>query len=51
MAEADPGALSGLATVPEIAVASAAELDARLRTAGAPFVVRGLVVDWPLGRR
>lgn len=54
MAEADPGALSGLAAVPEITLADAAELDARLREADRPFVVRGLVADWPLvdaGRR
>jgi len=54
MAEADPGPLSGLAAVPEIAVANAGELDDRLREADAPFVVRGLVADWPLvavGRR
>ena len=33
---------------------SAAELDARLKEADAPFVVRGLIADWPLvkaGRR
>lgn len=47
MAEADPGALSGIAPVPEAAVADAAGLDARLR-AGGPFVARGLVADWPL---
>jgi Cupin-like domain len=48
MAEADPGPLSGLAAVPEIAVAGAGDLDARLRKADAPFVVRGLAADWPL---
>ena len=48
MAEADPGTLSGLAQVPEVAVADAAVLDAQLRAATAPFVVRGLVRDWPL---
>lgn len=48
MAEADPGMLSGLAQVPEAAVADAAALDAQLRAATAPFVVRGLVRDWPL---
>lgn len=48
MAEADPGPLSGLAAVPEIAVASAGDLDVRLREADAPFVVRGLAADWPL---
>jgi len=54
MAEADPGALSGLAAVPEVTVVDASALDERLRTADAPFVVRGLVADWPLvaaGRR
>lgn len=50
MAEADPGILSGLAQVPEVQVANAAALDAQLRAATAPFVVRGLVKDWPLVR-
>lgn len=48
MAEADPGLLHGIAPVPELAVADAAELDATLRAAKTPFVVRGLVADWPL---
>jgi len=47
MAEADPGILAGLARVPEIA-ATAGELDALLRGADQPFIVRGLVADWPL---
>ena len=54
MVEADPGIFAGLAAVPEVAVADMAELDARLRIADKPFVVRGLVKDWPLveaGRR
>ena len=54
MAEADPGILQGVAAVPEAAAADAAALDARLRAADAPFIVRGLVRDWPLveaGRR
>ena len=50
MAEADPGILTGLGQVPEVAVADAAALDAHLRAATAPFVVRGLVRDWPLVR-
>jgi hypothetical protein len=50
MAEADPGPLAGLAAVPEVTVADAADLDARLRTANTPFVVRGLARDWPLVR-
>ena len=48
MAEADPGILTGLTPVDEIAAATPAALDAALRTATAPFVVRGLVRDWPL---
>lgn len=48
MAEADPGPFAGARGVPELRVADAAELDARLREADRPFVVRGLVADWPL---
>ncbi|WP_375404158.1 cupin-like domain-containing protein, partial [uncultured Sphingomonas sp.] len=54
MAEADPGFARSLATVPEVTVADAEQLDARLRDADQPFIVRGLVADWPLvqaGRR
>jgi hypothetical protein len=54
MAEADPGRFDALARVSEVAVAGTAELDRRLREADRPFVVRGLVADWPLveaGRR
>jgi len=54
VAEADPGLFAKLARVPEVVCASAEELDARLREADRPFVVRGLVSDWPLvaaGRR
>jgi hypothetical protein len=53
MAEVDPGSAAGT-PVPEVTVSDAADLDARLCTATAPFVVRGLVKDWPLvvaGRR
>ncbi|MBN8808866.1 MAG: cupin-like domain-containing protein [Sphingomonas sp.] len=48
MAEADPGIFGALAVIPDVTVADAAELDARLRSATEPFVVRGLVADWPL---
>ncbi|MBO9711559.1 cupin-like domain-containing protein [Sphingomonas sp.] len=48
MAEADPGIFRGLAQIPEATVADAADLDARLRAAKAPFVVRGLAAGWPL---
>lgn len=48
MAEADPGIFGALAGVPEVAIAGPEELDARLRDADSPFVVRGLVSDWPL---
>ena len=50
MAEADPGPLAGLAAVPEVTVHDVAELDATLRAATTPFVVRGLAADWPLVR-
>ena len=48
MAEADPGIFAGLAAIPEVSVADVADLDARLRDADRPFVIRGLVADWPL---
>ena len=54
MAEACPGIFAGLPVIPEVTVTDAADLDARLRGADRPFVVRGLVADWPLvatGRR
>lgn len=54
MAEADPGIFAALTAIPEVRVANVADLDAQLRDADRPFVVRGLVADWPLvaaGRR
>ena len=39
-----------LAPIREIAVANPDDLDRHLRTATEPFVVRGLVADWPLVR-
>ncbi|WCM25111.1 cupin-like domain-containing protein [Sphingomonas sp. QA11] len=54
MAEADPAIFEALATVPEVTVADTAALDSLLRNADRPFLVRGLVADWPLvqaGRR
>ena len=48
MAEADPGPLRGLAAVTEVTAVDAADLDAKLRAADAPFVVRGLAAAWPL---
>jgi hypothetical protein len=48
MAEADPGIFAGLARIPEVAAGDPVALDAELRAATAPFVVRGLVKDWPL---
>lgn len=54
MAEADPGPLAGARVVREERAASAADLDALLASATEPFVVRGLIADWPLvqaGRR
>ena len=54
MAEADPGIFDRMAAVPEITVADGADLDRMLRESDRPFIVRGLVSDWPLvaaGRR
>jgi len=54
VADADPGIFAALPPVPEIAVSGPAELNERLRGAVEPFIVRGLVADWPLveaGRR
>ena len=54
MAEADPAIFNAVARIPEVTVSGPEALDARLRAADQPFVVRGLVADWPLvaaGRR
>lgn len=54
MAEADPGIFASAAAVPEATVDSPQALDALLRDAKLPFVVRGLVAGWSLveaGRR
>jgi len=45
VAEADPGIMGRLSPVPDVASDG---LDTRLREADRPFVVRGLVSDWPL---
>jgi hypothetical protein len=45
----DAGDPSGmLKHVPEVEIADARALDAKLRAADGPFVIRGLVSDWPL---
>lgn len=48
MAEVDLDTLGVLAAVPEAQLAGAEALDEQLRSADRPFVVRGLVRDWPL---
>ncbi|MDB5679319.1 cupin-like domain-containing protein [Sphingomonas bacterium] len=48
MAEADPGIFAALARIPEVAIDGPAALDAQLRATDSPFIVRGLVADWPL---
>lgn len=50
MAETDSVPLAGLSPVPEVTVNDVADLDATLRTATTPFVIRGLAADWPLVR-
>lgn len=54
MAEADPGIFAAAAPIREVAVDGPQALDALLRDSSEPFVVRGLVSEWPLvqaGRR
>ncbi|WP_345725591.1 cupin-like domain-containing protein [Qipengyuania proteolytica] len=48
MAEADTTVFSAMKRVEEREAQDAAALSALLDEAGAPFVVRGLVADWPL---
>jgi hypothetical protein len=48
MADVEPGWPRPLAEVPEVSVSDAADLDRTLRAADRPFVIRGLVADWPL---
>ena len=40
--------MNKLAPVPEMVALAPDELDVRLREADRPFVIRGLVADWPL---
>jgi hypothetical protein len=54
VAEADPGIFAAATAIDEIAVDGPEALDAALRAATRPFVVRGLAAEWPLvqaGRR
>src|SRR5690349_8311595 len=48
MAEAESDIFGTLARIPEVTVARPGDLQGRLRNGDAPFVVRGLVSDWPL---
>jgi len=48
VADAGPGIFAQMAEVREITVDGPAELDLRLREATTPFVVRGLIADWPM---
>jgi hypothetical protein len=48
MAEANPVIVAALPAVREVEVGDAATLDRLLAEAETPFVVRGLVADWPL---
>lgn len=54
MADGPATLFDTLKRVPEIEVTDAVSLDAALKTSDTPFIVRGLVADWPLvkaGRR
>ena len=48
MADGEPAIFDALARVPEEVVAGPEALDARLRDAGRPFIIRSLAADWPL---
>lgn len=48
MGDGNTSLFKALAPMPEVTVSGAAELDALLKAADRPFVVRGLVRDWPL---
>ena len=50
MGEADPGIFARMRRIPEITIDGPADLDVRLREATTPFVVRGLIADWPMVR-
>src|SRR5918997_2202461 len=47
MADVDPGPFA-TAPVPEVTVSAPGDLDRHLLESAGPFVVRGLVSDWPL---
>ncbi|MHA6719997.1 cupin-like domain-containing protein [Sphingomonas sp. RS6] len=48
MAERDPGIFEAMPCVREVVAGDAGALDAELRAAREPIVLRGLVADWPL---
>ncbi len=48
MAEARSGIFAEMAEVREITVDGPADLDLHLREATTPFIVRGLIADWPM---
>ena len=50
MAETDAGIFAAMPRIRELVVADLADLDARLREATTPFIVRGLIADWPMVR-
>ncbi|MDP1026481.1 cupin-like domain-containing protein [Sphingomonas sp. KR1UV-12] len=50
MTDGDQGIFASLPPIRELAIGDAATLDRTLREANEPFVVRGLVADWPIVR-
>jgi len=48
MADRSPGIFASLPPVRDVVAGTPAALDALLREATTPFVVRGLIADWPL---
>ena len=50
MAETDAGIFAAMPRIRELVVDHPADLDARLRDATTPFIIRGLIADWRMVR-
>ncbi len=48
MADAEPGIFATMPRIREVAIGDPADLDVQLREATTPFIVRGLIADWPM---
>ncbi len=50
MADAEPGIFATMPRIREIVIRDATDLDVHLREEATPFIVRGLIADWPMVR-